>query len=53
MKILITGVAGIIGSNLAASLLAEGHEIVGMDNLSQGDLLNTQGFTKSWQILRI
>lgn len=40
MKILITGVAGFIGSNLADRLLAEGYEVVGIDNLSQG--LETQ-----------
>ena len=36
MKILITGVAGFIGSNLAIRLLGEGHEIVGVDNLAYG-----------------
>jgi UDP-glucose 4-epimerase len=44
MKILITGVAGFIGSNLAASLLNDGYEVVGFDNLSQGDLLNMAAF---------
>ena len=32
MKILITGVAGFIGSNLAEQLLKENHEIIGIDN---------------------
>ena len=36
MKILITGVAGFIGSNLAEYLLRDGHEIIGIDNLSYG-----------------
>lgn len=36
MKILITGVAGFIGSNLGARLLKEGHEVVGIDNLAYG-----------------
>lgn len=44
MKILITGVAGFIGSNLAVSLLNDGYEVVGFDNLSQGDLLNMAAF---------
>ncbi len=35
-KILITGVAGFIGSNLADRLLKEGYSIVGVDNLSAG-----------------
>lgn len=36
MKILITGVAGFIGSNLAQSLLKRGHTVTGIDNLSYG-----------------
>ncbi len=35
-KVLITGVAGFIGSNLAARLLAEGYQVLGIDNLSYG-----------------
>lgn len=41
-KILITGVAGFIGSNLATSLLASGHYVVGVDNMSQGEPLNLE-----------
>ncbi|AOR24753.1 NAD-dependent epimerase/dehydratase family protein [Clostridium taeniosporum] len=36
MKILITGGAGFIGSNIADLLIEENHEIVIVDNLSQG-----------------
>jgi UDP-glucose 4-epimerase len=37
VRILITGVAGFIGSNLADTLLkVGGHEIIGIDNLSYG-----------------
>jgi UDP-glucose 4-epimerase len=35
-RIVITGVAGFIGSNLGDRLLAEGYSIVGVDNLSYG-----------------
>ncbi len=35
-KVLITGVAGFIGSNLAERLVKEGYEVVGIDNLSYG-----------------
>lgn len=40
--ILITGVAGFIGSNLASALLARGHRVIGLDNLSMGTLLNLE-----------
>lgn len=36
MKILITGVAGMIGSNLAQHLWNKGHEVYGIDDLSGG-----------------
>jgi UDP-glucose 4-epimerase len=36
MKILITGAAGFIGSNLARKLLGEGYEVTGIDNFSYG-----------------
>ncbi|MEX1183115.1 MAG: NAD-dependent epimerase/dehydratase family protein [Gemmatimonadota bacterium] len=35
-RVLVTGVAGFIGSNLAVRLLGEGYEVVGIDDLSQG-----------------
>ena len=34
MRILITGVAGFIGFHLAARLLADGHEVVGLDGMT-------------------
>lgn len=34
MKFLVTGVAGFIGFHLARRLLAQGHEVVGIDNLN-------------------
>ncbi|GAF83776.1 unnamed protein product [marine sediment metagenome] len=36
MKILITGVAGFIGSNLARMLCKTGQQVIGIDDLSQG-----------------
>ena len=36
MRVVVTGVAGFLGSHLADRLLAEGHEIVGLDNLVTG-----------------
>ena len=43
MKILITGGAGFIGSNLAEALLARGHAVRILDNFSTGDPRNLQG----------
>lgn len=40
MKVLVTGVAGFIGSHVADELLALGHEVVGLDDLSGGFLEN-------------
>nr|MBC7245583.1 GDP-mannose 4,6-dehydratase [Chloroflexota bacterium] len=42
MKALITGGAGFIGSHLAEYLLAQGHEVAVIDNLSTGRLENVQ-----------
>ena len=39
-KILVTGVAGFLGSHLLDKLIAQGHEVVGIDNLSMGKLEN-------------
>ena len=40
--IAITGAAGFIGSNLADDLMARGHEVIAIDNLSMGTLGNVQ-----------
>jgi dTDP-glucose 4,6-dehydratase len=40
MRILITGGAGFIGSHLADRLLADGHQVIAMDNLSTGSVDN-------------
>jgi UDP-glucuronate 4-epimerase len=34
MKILVTGTAGFIGFHLAKKLLAQGHEVIGLDNIN-------------------
>lgn len=46
MRFLITGVAGFLGSNLAERLLSEGHEVIGVDNFSTGQLLNLSRLEK-------
>jgi len=40
MKILVTGGAGFIGSNLIARLLKEGHTVVSLDNYDSGSIRN-------------
>jgi UDP-glucuronate decarboxylase len=40
MKYLITGAAGFLGTNLALRLLADGHEVIGLDNCHSGSKSN-------------
>jgi dTDP-glucose 4,6-dehydratase len=40
MRVLVTGAAGFLGSHLTDRLIGEGHTVLGVDNLSTGDLGN-------------
>jgi dTDP-glucose 4,6-dehydratase len=42
-RVLVTGAAGFLGSHLSEALLAEGHHVVGVDNLSTGRPVNLDG----------
>ncbi|MBK12523.1 MAG: NAD-dependent dehydratase [Crocinitomicaceae bacterium] len=41
-RVLITGAAGFLGSHLCDRFIAEGHHVLGMDNLITGDLRNIE-----------
>lgn len=51
MKILITGGAGFIGSNLAEGLLAEGHAVRILDNFSNGHRSNLIGLKGDLEVI--
>jgi UDP-glucose 4-epimerase len=47
MRVLVTGGAGFVGSNLIGRLIAEGHTVVAFDNLSAGSMDFVADFTGS------
>lgn len=47
MAILITGVAGFIGSNLARKLLNNGQTVIGIDNLCRGTISNISNLSSN------
>ena len=49
MKVLVTGGSGFIGCNLCKRLVKEGHQVVAIDNLSNGSLVNMKGLEESPQ----
>lgn len=50
MKLLITGIAGFIGSKIASAAIEKGYEVVGVDDLSQGSLNNIPSKAKFIQL---
>jgi UDP-glucose 4-epimerase len=46
MKILITGGAGFIGSNLTKALIDKGHQVTVLDSLLRGNKINHETFSK-------
>ena len=49
MRVLVTGAAGFIGSHLCDRLVADGHRVTGLDDLSTGRLANLAVARKSKQ----
>ncbi len=54
MHILVTGAAGFIGSTLVDRLVADGHDVVGLDNFSTGreDFLESALRSRRFQLIR-
>lgn len=52
-KVLITGVAGFIGSSLARALLAQGAQVRGVDNFSTGKRANLAGIEKQIELREV
>ena len=51
MRILITGAAGFLGSHLCDRLLADGHEVIGLDNFitgNSGNIAHLMGNSNFW-----
>ena len=46
MRLLITGGAGFLGSNLGLRLLSEGHEVIAIDNMVTGSEKNIVNLKK-------
>jgi dTDP-glucose 4,6-dehydratase len=42
MRVLISGAAGFLGSHLTDSFLADGHSVIGVDNLCTGSMTNIE-----------
>ena len=47
MRILVTGGAGFVGSHLCERLIADGHFVIAIDNLSTGQASNLKGLQNS------
>ena len=52
-KVLVTGGAGFIGSNLVDKLVEAGHRVIVLDNLVTGNLDNIKKYKKKIKIVKI
>ncbi len=50
MKVFISGIAGFLGSHLADTMLARGHQVVGVDSLIGGNLDNVPTEAEFYQV---
>ncbi|MFP5113721.1 NAD-dependent epimerase/dehydratase family protein [Bacillaceae bacterium C204] len=51
-KVLITGVAGLLGSHLAKELIIEGYFVIGVDSLTSGKITNIRGLPEDQFIFK-
>lgn len=47
MNCVVTGAAGFIGANLCEYLINQGHRVIGIDNLSNGNRNNIKSFSRN------
>ncbi|HHT80253.1 MAG TPA: NAD-dependent epimerase/dehydratase family protein, partial [Spirochaetales bacterium] len=50
MRVLVTGGAGFIGSNIVKSLLAKNYEVTVIDNLSSGYFINIRKYVEAGSV---
>ena len=53
MKALVTGGAGFIGSHICKRLVKDGHQVVAIDNLSNGSMENLKELEGNSQFIEV
>ena len=53
LKIVVTGGAGFIGSNLCDRLIQQGHKVICVDNLLSGDFANIRRKDSAYELFSL